>query len=120
MWQNCRFFCNFALTKKKTKMLIYNTTYQVTVDQARTFCVWLHEQYIPRAQESDEVRNPRMCHILSHRDADSECFSLQFEVESSARLHHWFKHVGSALNEEMLRIFGDAVTGFPTMMEVIE
>lgn len=101
-------------------MLIYNTTFQVSIEQARNFVVWLHEQYIPLAQQSDEVHNPRMMHILSHRDSDSECFSLQFEVEDSALLHRWYSHTGQALNDEMTKVFGEAVTGFPTLMEIIE
>lgn len=100
-------------------MLIYNTTYQVSNDEAQNLVIYLHEQFLPAAQASGEVKNPRLCRILSHQDADSECFSLQFEVESSAILHKWNTAVGNKLNEEMLKIFKDKVVGFPTLMEEI-
>lgn len=100
-------------------MLVYNTTYQVTNDEAQNLVIYLHEQFIPKAEESGEVKNPRLMRILSHKDPDSECFSLQFEVESTAILHKWYTSVGNKLNEELVKIFKDKVVGFPTMMEVI-
>lgn len=100
-------------------MLIYNTTYQVSNDEAQNLVIYLHEQFLPAAQASGEVKNPRLCRILSHQDPDSECFSLQFEVESSAVLHKWYTAVGNKLNAEMLKIFKDKVVGFPTLMEEI-
>lgn len=100
-------------------MLVYNTTYQVTNDEAQNLVIYLHEQFIPKAEESGEVKKPRLMRILSHKDPDSECFSLQFEVESTAILHKWYTSVGNKLNEELVKIFKDKVVGFPTMMEVI-
>ena len=62
-------------------MLIYNTTYHVTTADARNFVIWLNECYIPEIEQSGELKNPRILHILSHKEDDSECFSLQWEVE---------------------------------------
>lgn len=101
-------------------MLIYNTTYHVTTADARNFVIWLNECYIPETEQSGELKNPRILHILSHKEDDSECFSLQWEVEDSAALHRWHTRQGARLNEEMLKIFKDKVIGFPTLMEVIK
>ncbi|MBO5182411.1 MAG: DUF4286 family protein [Paraprevotella sp.] len=101
-------------------MLIYNTTYQVDADDARNFVIWIHQCYLPRVAEFGFLAHPRLSRILSHREADTECFSLQFEVESSARLHHWYNKQGAALNEELKKTFQDKVVGFTTLMEVIE
>ena len=46
-------------------------------------------------------------------------YSVQFEVENSAKLHRWHQEQGVKLNEELLNIFKDKVIGFPTLMEVI-
>ena len=32
-------------------MLIYNTTYQVAIDDARNFVIWLNECYIPEVEK---------------------------------------------------------------------
>ena len=101
-------------------MLIYNTTYQIGIDDARNFVIWLTECYIPEAESSGLLRNPRLLQILSHKEPDTECFSLQWEVEDSAELHRWHTQQGMQLNKEMLKVFKDKVVGFPTLMEVIK
>ena len=81
--------------------------------------IWLHECYIPEAEKSGELKNPRILRILSHKEQDSECFSVQWEVEDSAALHRWHTQTGARLNEELMKTFKDKVIGFPTLMEVI-
>ncbi len=85
-------------------MLVYNTTFHVELDDARNFVIWLNECYIPEAEKSGELKNPRILRILSHKEQDSECFSLQWEVEDSAALHRWHTACGAKLNEEMMKI----------------
>ncbi len=101
-------------------MLIYNTTYQVNFEDAKNFIIWIHEVYIQKVLEFGTLRKPRLCKILSHRDENSECFSLQFEVEDSASLHRWYSQQGVALNDEMMKVFKDKAVGFTTLLEVIE
>ena len=101
-------------------MLIYNTTFQVDINDARNFVIWLTECYIPEVEKNGKLNKPRFTQILSHQEADSECFSLQWEVEDSASLHHWHTEQGMKLNEEMMKVFKDKVVGFPTLMEVIK
>ena len=86
-------------------MLIYNTTCHVEMNDARNFVIWLNECYILEVEQSGELRNPRILRILSHKEQDSECFSLQWEVEDSAALHRWHTKQGARLNEEMQKIF---------------
>lgn len=101
-------------------MLIYNTTYQVAIEHARNFVIWLSECYIPEVENLGMLHNPRLTQILSHKEQESECFSLQWEVEDSAKLHQWHTRQGMSLNQEMLKVFKDNVVGFPTLMEVIK
>ena len=101
-------------------MLIYNTTYQVNINEAQNLIIWLSECYIPEGEKNGKLKSPRLTQILSHKEADSECFSLQWEVEDMATLHHWHTEQGMALNEELMRIFKDKIIGFPTLMEVIK
>lgn len=74
----------------------------------------------PKWKRRGILQNPRLTHILSHKEQDSECFSLQWEVEDTAALHRWHTQQGMHLNEEMMKIFKDKVVGFPTLMEVIK
>ena len=100
-------------------MLIYNTTYHVEEDQEKYFLIWIQEYYFPEIEKNGILHVPRILRVLSHREEGSACFSVQFEVEDSARLHRWHCEQGVKLNDELLRIFGDKVVGFPTLMEVI-
>lgn len=100
-------------------MILYNTTYQMPTSVARDFVIWVHEVMFPRVREFGHMRHGRLSHILSHKDAESECFALHFEVESTARLHYWFVKQGKALGEELQKTFDGQVIGFSTMMEVV-
>lgn len=100
-------------------MLIYNTTYHVEEDQEKYFLIWMQEVYLQEVEKTGLLKSPRMVRVLSHRDEGSACFSVQFEVEDSATLHHWHQLQGAKLNEELVKIFKDKVVGFPTLMEVI-
>lgn len=101
-------------------MLVYNTTYHVENDDARNFVIWVHQVYMPQAQASGILLNGRLSRILSHQEQDSECFSVQFDVESSAALHQWHTQTGASLNQDLLKTFNNKVIGFPTLMEVID
>lgn len=101
-------------------MLVFNTTYTLPNADARNFVIWTHQVYIPKATQSELLSNPRLLRILSHKDQETECFSLQFNVESSALLHKWYSEVGKALSDEMLKMFEERIVGFSTIMEEIE
>ncbi len=100
-------------------MIVYNITFQVDFNESQVFVVYLHDVYIPAIEKAEGLSHPRLCRILSHRDPDSECFSLQFECESTAVLHKWYAKDGKRLNDDLKSIFADRVIGFPTMMEEI-
>lgn len=100
-------------------MILYNTTYQMPVADARAFVIWVHEIMFPRVKGFGVMKHGRLSRILSHKEEDSECFALQFETESTARLHYWFVKQGKALGEELVNTFEGRVIGFSTMMEVI-
>ena len=99
-------------------MLIYNTTYHVEEGEEKNFLIWMREYYLPEVEKYGTLLAPRILRVLSHRD-DGESYSVQFEVENSAKLHRWHQEQGVKLNEELLKIFKDKVIGFPTLMEVI-
>ena len=100
-------------------MLIYNTTYHVEEGQEKFFLAWMQEFYLHDVEKQGTLYATRIARILSHIEEGSICYSVQFEVENSAKLHHWHQEQGVKLNEELLRIFNDKVIGFPTLMEVI-
>ncbi len=101
-------------------MIVYNTTYTVTNDDARDFVIWAHQAYMPRAVQSGHLSNGRMFRILNHHDQESECFCIQFDVEDNTALHQWYVQHGTALHRELEKLFDGRVLGFSTMMERID
>lgn len=101
-------------------MIVYNTTYTLPNEDARHFVIWMHQVYFPRVAEQGLLTHPRMLRILSHKDEATECFSIQFDVESTAALHTWYTAQGQQLAEELQQMFDQRVTGFSTLMEEIE
>ncbi len=101
-------------------MLVYNTTFQMDLADARNFVIWMSECYIPQVEADGRLQNPRLLRILSHKEQETECFSLQWDVEDSAVLHRWLTDQGRTLNGELARVFKDKVVDFSTLMEVIK
>ena len=103
-----------------SSMLIYNTTYTVTVADARNFVIWIKEDFFPKVEADGTLSEPRLLRILSHHDEETECFSVQFKVEDSAKLHQWYTRMGQALVQEMQKLFDERIVGFSTLMEEID
>lgn len=92
----------------------------MSTEDARNFVIWMSECYIPQVELDGRLKNPRLLHILSHKEPETECFSVQWETEDSATLHKWHTEQGMSLNDELNKVFKDKVVGFPTLMEVIK
>ncbi len=88
-------------------------------DDARNFVIWVNESLIPRVADNGRLKEPRLLRILSHREQDSECFSLQFRVTDTAQLHKWYGELGEPMNRELTKLFDGRIVGFSTIMEEI-
>ncbi|MCF0198714.1 MAG: DUF4286 family protein [Bacteroidaceae bacterium] len=100
-------------------MIVFNTTYTMPTADARHFVIWVHQSLFPRTAEDGALCNPRLLRVLSHHDQETECFSVQFQAESTAELHRWFNRLGNSLNQELLRVFDGRIVGFTTLLEEI-
>lgn len=100
--------------------MIFNTTYTISNAEARNFVIWVHQVYIPKSEETGLLGKARMLRVLSHKDEETECFSLQFDVENTSNLHKWFTQCGQQLAAEMTKMFGEEAVGFSTLLEEIE
>lgn len=89
------------------------------VEDARNFVIWVSESMLPKVEEDGALSKPRLLRILSHHDQDTECMSLQFEVEDNAALHKWYVRQGASLAEEMKTLFSGRIVGFGTIMEEV-
>ena len=51
----------------------------------------MQEHYLPEVEKNGTLYAPRIARILSHIEEGSICYSVQFEVENSAKLHRWYQ-----------------------------
>ena len=115
------FFCTFALKIYSVQeMIVYNTTYTMPINDARDFVIWVSQSMLPRIANDGRLLSPRILRILSHHNQETECMSLQFNVESTAVLHRWYTDFGYNLINEMNKMFNKRIIGFSTIMEEIE
>ena len=98
-------------------MIIYNTTYTVDINEARSFAIWITQHLIPETEKTGLMRNPQFCQILSHKEQDTECFSLQWEADDASALHKYYTTKGASFDKELRDIFKDKAVAFPTLME---
>ncbi len=100
-------------------MLVYNTTYTMPIKDAREFVIWVHQVMLPKISNDGALKAPRLLRILTHKDSETECFGLQFNVEDSSLLHKWYVRQGQQLTEELQKIFDKRIIGFSTIMEEV-
>ena len=96
-------------------MLLFNTTYQVDLNDAREFVIFIHEQFLPSSLQQGDLKNGRLARILSPKEPDSE-----FEVEDAAALHRWHVKIGQQLEADIQKMFKGRAVGFSTLMEIID
>lgn len=100
-------------------MIIYNTTFQVSNAGADEFLNWLRTIYVPQALSGGELSCPQLARVMANRD-DGSSYALQFRVESLSVLQRWNRSTGKGLRQRLATLFGDRVTGFSTMLDVID
>lgn len=100
-------------------MIVYNTTYHVELSDAKNFVIWVDAYLIPEVEKTGMLKNPRLTRILTHKEKDSECFSMQWEAESLGMLQKFHTQYNARIVQEMNKVFKDKVLGFDTLMEVV-
>lgn len=100
-------------------MLIYHTTYSVSAASEANFLIYVRQVLVPAMARAAELSRPRLARILSHHDADTVCYALQFEVADSAALHRWYTREGARLNEDLSRTFQNEVASISTLLEEV-
>ncbi len=102
-------------------MYIFNTTYHADGAHIEPFLEWIKKEYIGRAVQSKQLSDPQLALIMAKENgSDGNNYSLQFKVESIDILESWYKETGTDLLNEMHLKFVHGVSGFSTIMKIIE
>lgn len=102
-------------------MYIFNTTYHAADAHIEPFLEWIKNEYITQAIQSKQLSDPQLALIMAKENgSEGNNYSLQFKVESIDILERWYKETGCALLNKMHLKFGLEVSGFSTIMKIIE
>ncbi|MDH6353894.1 hypothetical protein M2132_000214 [Dysgonomonas sp. PH5-45] len=101
-------------------MFIYNTTFHIDDDILDDGLVFLKKVYIPQALVSGELYEARLSFIHHQHEESGSSFSLQFRTQSVEDLNNWAQTDGFILQQKMVELFGNKMTGFNTLLEEID
>ena len=101
-------------------MIVYNTTYSADRKVAARFVNWLRSHYVPAAVVSGQLVEPQLAHLMTSSEDGSHSFSLQFKCESVDVLEVWYHKYGAALVHDVETKFGTQVSGFSTVMTIMD
>ena len=100
-------------------MIIYNVTINVDDTTHLQWLKWMQQEHIPAVLSTGLFTGYRICHLLDVED-EGTTYSIQYSCNSLIEYNEYKAKHAPHLQKEMLAMFGDKVTAFRTLMEVIE
>lgn len=95
---------------------ILNTTFHIHCSLRNALIEWLRNEYIPSAQSSGLLSNPRIARVLGGKAEDAEGASVacQLEADTLFDARRWHDKEGAQLRAEAIRKFGNMNLAFFT------
>lgn len=101
-------------------MLIFNTTYKVSTEQSENWLNWIKEHHIPFMMSTGEFSKPQTSKIVGSEDNEGISYSVQFQIADMTALMQWHKENTSHFQNNCSAAFGNEVSFFSTVLEVME
>ena len=101
-------------------MLIFNTTYKVSTKVNDRWLNWTKEYHIPFMLESGSFIKAQITKIVGSEDEEGTSYSVQFHIDDMDTLMKWHKNNASAFQNSCADAFGNEVSFFSTVLELID
>lgn len=101
-------------------MLIFNTTYKVSGSQNENWLNWIKEQHIPFMMSSGDFSKPQTTKIVGSEDNEGISYSVQFHIYDMTTLIQWHKEFATSFQNNCKAAFGEDVSFFSTVLEIVE
>ncbi len=101
-------------------MLIFNTTYKVSGSQNDNWLNWIREHHIPFMLSSGDFSKPQTTKIVGSEDNEGISYSVQFHICDMPALIQWHKEFATTFQNSCKAAFGEEVSFFSTVLEIIE
>lgn len=102
-------------------MVLHNTTFAVDPAQEKAFLSYLKERYIPTIHQGGVLKDEQLHRVLgSHIKNGCVSYALHFYAEGIDELSGYLaKKEVIDLQQEMAERFGENLTGFMSVLEVV-
>lgn len=107
------------LTHNFNRMILLNTTFIVHKSIERDFVYWIHETYIPAAEESGIFSDSILSRIMTQTDPEGTNYAVQMRAVSHDLAEKWHDCQAADLKNEIARTWGQKVLHFTTFMEIL-
>ena len=101
-------------------MLIFNTTYKVSAKVNDNWINWTKESHIPFMLDSGSFSKAQISKIVGSEDEEGTSYSVQFHIDDMNSLMNWHKNNASAFQNSCSVAFGNEVSFFSTVLELID
>lgn len=98
-------------------MIIYNVTSSVDREIATDWITWMKTEHIPALLETGLFYDYRMVKVLSHDDAETFSFAVQYFSRSMTDIEEYVKKFAPALRDDVQKRYGDRVVSYRTLLE---
>jgi len=101
-------------------MLIFNTTYKVSNKINENWLRWTKENHVPFMLQSGSFSNAQITKIVGSEDDEGISYSIQFHIADMNTLMVWHKDNASTFQKHCAAAFGNQVSFFSTVLELID
>jgi len=101
-------------------MLIFNTTYKVPNEDIELWLNWITEQHIPFMLQSGSFSKSQVAKIVGSDDEEGTSYSVQFYIVDMDALMYWHKENATKFQNNCAAKFGNSVSFFSTVLEIID
>ena len=101
-------------------MLIFNTTYKVSSKVNDSWINWTKENHIPFMLNTGSFTMAQISKIIGSEDEEGTSYSVQFHIADMNTLMIWHKNNASAFQNSFAAVFGNEVSFFSTVLELID
>ncbi len=101
-------------------MLIFNTTYKVPSVINELWLDWISEQHIPFMLQSGSFSKTQVAKIVGSEDEEGTSYAVQFHIVDMDSLMNWHKENAVKFQNNCASKFGNQVSFFSTVLEIID
>lgn len=102
-------------------MIVYNVTVNVDDSIHDAWKNWMQEDHIPQVMQTQCFSHFKMFRLLDRQsDETGTTYAIQYYADTIEKYQSYRELFAPGLQQETLRLWGDAVMAFRTLLESVE